>query len=125
MSCPDCGGDTVAFEVPEELRAHAPGAHAALCTECLGVHPAESGSPTPSFDAVGEFFPGGRGGAALALALGMLDSLALNRGAIQACCTVAEAEGVDVFLALDRLADADVEPGFDVERRRTQLADLL
>jgi hypothetical protein len=128
MSCPACGGDLVAFAVPADLRAHAPesGAYAALCTTCLRTHAASDGPPDPAFAAVHESFPSGEAGAALALALGLLDSLALRRDAIDDCCSYAERAGADVLLTLDRLATADgLESHFDVERRRHQLAEML
>jgi len=69
---------------------------------------------------------GGTIRAALALALGLLDSLALRRDAIDDCCSYAERAGADVLLTLDRLAGADgLDPHFDIERRRHQLAELL
>jgi len=128
MPCPACGGDLVAFAVPADLREHAPesSAHATLCSRCLRVHPADEGPANPTFDAVHESFPSGEAGAAFALALGLLDSLALRRDAIDDCCAYAERAGADVLLTLDRLADADgLDPHFDIERRRHQLAEML
>jgi hypothetical protein len=67
-------------------------------------------------------FPTGEGGAALALALGWLGSLALAREAVRACLDHAERAGADVDLTLERLAAAGrIEAHFDVERRRRQL----
>jgi hypothetical protein len=130
MACPACDGRTVAFTVPTDLRGHAPGsgAHATLCTRCLRTGSAEAAGADPGsgFAAIHEAFPTGEAGAALALALGDLDSLALRRDAIDDCCSYAERAGADVLLTLDRLADADgVDPHFDAERRRHQLAELL
>jgi hypothetical protein len=128
MTCPECGGTTVEFAVPERLRDHAPegGAHAAICATCLQVYPAADGSSPPDFAPLGDFFPGGDGGVALALATGLLGSLALNRREIVDLCEIAEVEGADVLLTLDRLAEADgIEPHFDLDRRRPQLAQLL
>jgi hypothetical protein len=128
MTCNQCDSQTVRFEVPESLRTYAPsgGAHAALCTHCLRTQAAADGPADPSFDSVHDSVPGGEGGVALALALGLLGSLALNRAAITALCEYAERHGVDVLLALDRIAEvSDVDPHFDVARRRTQLAQLL
>lgn len=127
MDCSDCGSPTVAFALPEDLRSFAPGtgSHAALCTTCLRVHPAAAGEESPTFDRVVEAFPDGEGGVALALLLGKLDSLALNRADVEALVERAEREGADVHLALDRLAlSGAVEPHFDLDRRRTQLDQL-
>jgi hypothetical protein len=128
MPCPACGGDAVAFAVPADLRAYAPGsgAYAALCATCLRTRAADDAPSDPTFAAVHDSFPSGEAGAALALALGLLDSLALRRDAIDDCCSYAERAGADVLLTLDRLATADeLDPHVDVERRRHQLAELL
>jgi hypothetical protein len=128
MPCPACGGDAVSFAVPPALRPHAPESSewAAICTSCLRTHPTDGAPSTPSFEAVHPTFPDGEAGAALALALGMLDSLALRRAAIDDCCSHAERAGADVLLTLDRLAtDAGVDPHFDADRRRVQLAESL
>ena len=128
MTCPDCGGPTVAFAVPERLRGYAPdeGAHATICATCFRIYPASDASAAPDFASIDDRFPEGEGGVATALALGLLGSLALNRRAIADLCEEAEAAGVDVLLTLDRLAEADgIEPHFDIDRRRPQLAQML
>lgn len=134
MDCPDCGAPTVAFAVPPDLRAYAPegtsedASGAAICTRCLRVHPAESDAGDPDVDVGGlaDFFPEGEAGVALALALGLLDSLALNRDAIETLLRRVERAGADPFLVLDRLAAAGrIDPHFDVDRRRDQLEQLL
>lgn len=142
-ACPDCGGRLVPFAVPPDLREYAPegGSHAVICARCLRTRPVEAGrddtgsgpgpgpgsGPDPEFAALDDAFPGGTAGVALALACDRLGSLALDRAAIVALCERAEAEGADVLLTLDRLAagDGDVDPPFDLDRRRRQLADLL
>lgn len=125
MACPACGGRTVAFDVPAALAEYAPDdARAAVCTACLRTRP--DGDGDDDFSAVHPSFPTGEAGAALALALGLLDSLALRRTAIDECCSYAERAGADVLLTLDRLAAAEgTHPHFDIERRRRQLADML
>ena len=127
MDCPACGGRTVAFRVPADLREYAPGGDAArICATCLRTFPADDAPDDPEFTAVGGYFPGGEAGAALALALGLLDSLALRREDIVALCEAAEQRGGDVLLTLDRLASAgSVDAHFDVERRRRQLSAFL
>lgn len=130
MPCPDCDGDLVAFDVPADLREHAPATRTALCARCLRTHDAEAvagdDDPEVDFSAVGDYFPDDRAGVALALALGRLGSLALERRSVQALCDEAERAGGDVMLTLDRLAgDSAVAPHFDLDRRRSQLADLL
>jgi hypothetical protein len=128
MRCPACGGRFVAVTVPADLRDHAPesSAFVAICSRCLRTFPADEADPTPAFGTIHESFPTGEAGAALALALGHLDSLALRRDAIDDCCSYAERAGADVLLTLDRLAGAAaLDPHFDVERRRHQLAELL
>lgn len=128
MPCQACGNDVVSFTVPPPLRSHAPesGEWAAICVSCLRTHAADCAPPTPAFEAVHPAFPDGEGGAALALALGLLDSLALRRADIDDCCSYAERAGADVLLTLNRLATADgFDPHFDADRRRTQLAEML
>ncbi|AZH24285.1 DUF6276 family protein [Haloplanus aerogenes] len=128
MVCEACGGDTVAFAVPADLREYAPesSAHAAICSTCLRTHAVSDAPAEPTFEAVHESFPSGEAGAAFALALGLLDSLALRRDAIDDCCSYAERAGADVLLTLDRLAGADsLDSHFDIERRRHQLAEML
>jgi len=129
MDCSHCGASLVVFEVPVALRAHAPGesARAGLCSTCLRTEAVPDAEPVDAdFSRVSPAMPSGEAGAALALALGLLGSLALNRAAVVECCAHAEAAGGDVLLALDRLvADEGVAPHVDLDRRRTQLADLL
>ena len=62
----------------------------------------------------------------LAVAVGLLDSLALHRPALEELLGAAERAGVDPLLVLDRLhAQGGVQPGFDLDRRRHQLQQLL
>lgn len=128
MDCPDCGAQTVAFAVPEDLQEYAPGPAAALCTRCLRTHAADAADVPdgdPEFSAVADAFPSGRGGVALALALGKLGSLALERPAIVALCEDAERAGADPALTLVRLESAPgVDPHFDLPRRREQLESM-
>ena len=119
----------MAFAVPADLREYLPEetAFAALCTRCLTLEPVESAPEgPPDFEAVGDAFPDGEAGAAMALAVGLLDSLALYRSEIAALLERVERGGTDPLLVLDRLAtDPDVDPAFDVDRRRTQAEQLL
>jgi hypothetical protein len=128
MDCPHCGVPTVDFAVPESLRSHAPGESdvAAICPVCLRVMPIKSGSCAPDFDGFDDSVPDGETGVAMALALGLLDSLALNRRSIEALVEHVERGGADPLLVLDRLAASDgVRPHFDLDRRREQLLQLL
>ena len=129
VSCPRCEAPTVAFAVPVALREYVDGASAAsICIDCLLLEPLDD-TVEPVVPEHAEFdplpFSDGEGGAATALAVGLLDSLALNRSAIEACLEHAEREGADVFLALDRLAESDVNPSFDPAKRKAQLENLL
>jgi hypothetical protein len=128
FSCPDCGADAVAFAVPERLDGDADAPAMALCTRCLRTHAvdADVASESPDFAPVLGEFPEGAAGVAVALVLGKLGSLALNRADIVALCEFAEREGADVLLTLDRLAASGrVEPHFDIDRRRPQLQNFL
>lgn len=135
MRCPDCGGDVVVFAVPPVIREHAPADEAAICVDRLALHPvadldvtaeevADATIPADAdFSALDEVCPDGRAGVAFVLALGKLDSLALNREAITELLEYAETAGADVFLALDRLEAPDAN--VDLDRRAAQLRDLL
>jgi hypothetical protein len=140
VNCDHCDGELVVFAVPADLREFAPdgGAAASLCANCLrlaGVEdaaaPADSetgdaAGADADFSAVSDAFPSGRGGVALALLVGKLDSLALHRAAVETLADEAERAGADPFLALDRLGgDAGVDPHFDFERRRRQFESLV
>ncbi|ELZ09474.1 hypothetical protein C479_11670 [Halovivax asiaticus JCM 14624] len=128
MDCP-CTVDPVVFTVTESLRACAPdeAAVAAICPRCLTVAAVpDASSPEPDFSRISVAFPDGEGAIALALALGLLDSLALNRSAIESALDAAERAGTDTLLVIDRLIDdPDVEPAIDLERRRDKLESLL
>lgn len=127
MDCDACGAPAVVFAVPPRLREHAPDAaeRAALCTRCLTLT-ATDADAEGSLDDVSDAFPEGEAGAVAALAVGRLDSLALHREDIVALFAAAERAGVDVFLLLDRLRrDPDLDPVIDLDRRRTQVSQLL
>lgn len=130
-SCPHCEVDLVGFTVPESLREHAPdgAATAAICPRCLRVTPADAddaGADTEAaFGRVDDAFPRGEGGVALALLLGKLPKLTLEKASIAELRERAESAGVDVALTLDRLVGADVEPHFALDRRVSQLDSLL
>jgi hypothetical protein len=148
----DATGDTdagpVVFAVPPDLRSYAPDGADAIAVDpvTLVVRPAgPAGAPDGDGadgreDAVPDeaaparihpSFPSGRAGVATALLLAKLDSIAHERPAAVALVDEAEAAGGDVLLTLARLADAadddeaTLDPSFDVERRRRQLAQFL
>jgi hypothetical protein len=125
MDCPNCGTEMLTFTVPEDMRDHADSDDVGFCPRCLTTAPSERGGDS-DFSRVSDAFPGGRGGAAMALALGKLDSLALNRADIEGLLEAAEREGVDPMLLIDRLAaQGNVRPAFDIDRRRHQIEQLL
>ncbi|RLM56435.1 hypothetical protein DVK02_07950 [Halobellus sp. Atlit-31R] len=132
--CPHCERPFVRIAVPPDLREYAPETDALVdcCPHCLRTYPvgaAVEADPDPEGSdaaALPAAIPDGDGGVALVLALGLLDSLATNRAAIQALVEHAEQAGTDVFLALRRLADDEsVDAHVDIERRRRQLESLL
>ena len=128
MNCPDCGSATIAFAVPKRLREHAGDEPAfALCTHCLSLHPApeRDADPNPDFSAVSDAFPTGEAAIAMALVVGLLDSLALYRTEIEALLEHTERAGTDPLLVLDRLAtDPELDPKTNLETRRRQVAQL-
>jgi hypothetical protein len=121
------------LSVPADIREFAPGDGSAVayCPRCLRTYPVDgrgddSAGSDSSLDPKPDGIPDGDGGAALLLAIGLLDSLATNRRAIQSLVERAEASGADVFLALDRLAaDESVDAHVDLARRRRQLETML
>jgi len=130
MACPDCGGETISIPVPAELREYLPGEApgTALCRACLSIHPdPDPPAETPDLSAVDDAFPTDSDAAVpLALLVGLLDSLALNRQEITALLERVEREGVDPLLAVDRLADSYGDRAHvDLSARRRQLEQLL
>lgn len=129
MECPNCGARTVVFDVPEQYREHVPGTanRAALCPECLTLTAAEDADPAPNFEWISSAFPSEEAAAVpLAIAIGLLDSLALNRASLEELIPAAEAAGADTLLLLDRLhVQGGVDPELDIARRRHQLEQLI
>lgn len=128
MDCPNCGARSVVFEVPPEYRDHVPegSERVGLCPECLTLAPTEA-PLEPRFDRISSAFPTAEAAAVpLAIAIGLLDSLALNRDALGELIPAAEAAGADPLLLLDRLhVQGGVDPDFDIDRRRHQIEQLL
>ena len=129
MNCPSCDVKAVAFDVPAALREHAPesASAAALCPRCLTLRAVDAADSTPAFDRVSTAFPTEPDAAVpLALAIGLLDSLALNRESIQTLLETVERAGTDPLLVLDRLdVQGSTQPAFDLDRRRHQLRQLM
>jgi hypothetical protein len=128
--CPACDRELVRVSVPDEVRGHAPEPATVVgsCPRCLrtvALGDAAADEP-PTGPEPPDAIPPGDGGAALLLAIGYLDSVALNRPDIQALVEHAEAAGTDAFLTLDRLAaDESVDAHADLGRRRRQLESML
>ncbi|ELZ94954.1 hypothetical protein C440_07757 [Haloferax mucosum ATCC BAA-1512] len=127
MSCPDCGGEEAVFSVPEPLEEYTPEAALtlALCSDCLRVHPSDSHPTEDASRPLAGVVPLGDGGAAIAVLVSLLDSLALNRTGIVDCVEFAERSGVDVQLTLGRLQREATDPHFDVAQRQAQLESFL
>ncbi|MFC7155844.1 DUF6276 family protein [Halomarina halobia] len=128
MTCPDCDAPLVAFAVPEDLAAHVPydAEAVALCTRCLGLFEVRPPVDVPDFSRVSEEFPEGEAGVAMAVGVSLLDSLALHRARIEALFSRVEEAGYDPLLIVDRLArQGSIQPRMDLDRRRTQLEQLL
>lgn len=137
--CPECGttASPITFSVPPDVRARLDGATlATFCPECLhlrlsgndgSTHTQEAAEAPPDFTRVSDAFPDDPEAAlALGLALGLCSSLATNRQAIDAFLREVERAGTDPLLVIDRLvADPDVQPAIDLERRAHQLEQLL
>ncbi|AGN00304.1 hypothetical protein L593_01765 [Salinarchaeum sp. Harcht-Bsk1] len=125
MSCTRCDEPTVDLVVPESLQPYAQGATVSVCTNCLTVEAGEGGSGH-DLDAISEDLPEGDAGVGTLLLVDLLDSLATNRADIEGLIDEIEADGADPMLALDRLAnDPGLDPAVDIDRRRTQLEQLV
>lgn len=130
MDCQACETELVTFPVPLEYREHLPSDESAagLCPVCLSLQPFdESVSGDPDFASVSDSFPSDPDVAIpLAILVGLLENLALNRASIAELVAAVEAAGVDPMLVLDRIA---AEPGIDAKTdlrgRRRQLEQLL
>ncbi|WP_435334101.1 DUF6276 family protein [Haloarchaeobius sp. TZWWS8] len=129
MQCSECRSETVTFAVPAAAVEYAPGgaAAAAICTSCLSLQPAEGDTPPTDLTQVSDAFPADEEAAAeIALVVGLMKSLALNRPKIEELLTSIEARGVDPMLALEELeADSSLSPVVAIGRRRSQLEQLL
>jgi hypothetical protein len=130
MDCPACGSSAVTFEIPEEFEAYTPAAapSAGLCTRCLRLSPIDdpTGIESPDFTRLSQSFPTDRGGIAMALLVGLLDSLATYHDEIEALVEHLERSGTDPLLVLDRLdREADLDPEVPLDRRRHQLQQVL
>jgi len=126
--CPRCENPRFTVDVPADLTAYTNASALDCCPRCLSVVPGDAAAvdPEPPFESVVQRFPTGSEGVALFLLLDHLDSLALNRREIESLVEYLESNGVDLFLTLDRLlADPDIEPYYDLARRRDQLDALL
>lgn len=129
MDCPNCGTDLYSFSVPDDLRELLRGepGHVGVCPTCLRLEPTDGGTDDPDFSRISDELPDRREPAmAVLLGVGLLSSLALNRDRIAALFERAERDGVDPLLVVDRLgADPSLDPEVDLERRRSQLLQLL
>ncbi|RRJ30475.1 DUF6276 family protein [Halocatena pleomorpha] len=130
MSCPDCDAPLVSFVVPADLREYAPTTTEtlAICTQCLTLYPPTSNA-TPEatdFSRISDAFPTGEAAVPMAIVLGLLESLALNRSEIEQLIERVERAGADPLLLLDKLdRQGSVDPQWDVSRRRHQLQQFL
>lgn len=132
MTCPDCDSPLVPFFVPTELREYAPDSQRtlAICTQCLSLHPTNQpeldAASDPEFERISETFPTGEAAVPMALVLGLLESLALNRSEIEHLLERVERAGADPLLIIDRVGrQGSTQPQWDAERRRHQLEQFL
>ncbi|PSQ17715.1 hypothetical protein BRD00_06425 [Halobacteriales archaeon QS_8_69_26] len=132
MTCMECGRGLVGFTVPEDLREYLPenASAAAVCLSCLTLQPPTEETPTPKdpdLTQVSESLTDDPDVAIpMVIAVGLLESLALNRPKIERLIERIEREGVDPMLVLEDLAnDPSLNPAIDLVGRRRQLQQLL
>jgi hypothetical protein len=130
MDCQHCGTALVTFAVPAAYRGTLPGdaSAAGLCPTCLGLQPVDGPNESAAdLATVSDAVPPDPDAAIpLALLVGLLENLALNRAKIAELIEAVEAAGVDPMLALDRLAaDPAIDARIDLRGRRRQLEQLL
>ncbi|MCT9094610.1 DUF6276 family protein [Haloarchaeobius sp. HME9146] len=129
MQCSECRSESVPFQVPDAVASYAPGGSeaVAICTSCLHLQPVESAPASADFSQVSEAFPADEVAAVeMALIVGLLSSLALNRGKIEELLERVEGQGVDPMLVLEELeTDSHLQPSVAIGRRRQQLEQLL
>jgi len=128
MDCPNCDTATVRGPVPDAYREFAPeeSVGVAACPLCLTVTPCSAPSSTPDWTTVSDALPADERAVGVLLLVGLLDSLATNRAAIESLLATLEGDGVDAFATIDRLAaDRTLDPTVALERRRHQLEQLL
>lgn len=130
MQCSECRGEVIAFTVPADLDEYAPGDAATICTECLAVRAASPENAQDAsevrFDEIVEAFPSGTAGVRMALVVGLLSSLALNRSKIETLVEDLATDGVDAMLVLETLESAPgLQPQIAIGRRRHQLEQLM
>lgn len=125
--CARCEIELGTVSVPAGFSEYASTPAISYCPRCLAVDPVDAvDDDGPALTAIHPRFPSGTNGVGLLLVLGKLDSLVLNRAAIESLCGYLESNGLDLFLTLDRLIDdPEIEPAIDLDRRRIQLKDLL
>lgn len=132
MDCIECEGETMAFMVAEEFREFLPenAGAAAICRSCLTLQPPapeETRHDDPDLSRISDAFPPDPEAAVpMAIAVGLLESLALNRPKIERLLEHVEESGHDPLLVLDRLAeDPALAPAMDLTGRRRQLEQLM
>lgn len=130
MQCSECRGEVIPFAVPSELRGYAPGEAATICSQCLAVQAANPKNAQPAsetrFEEIVESFPNGESGVRMALIVGLLSSLALNRSEIETLVAELADDGVDALLVLEDLENASsLQPRISVGRRRHQFEQLM
>lgn len=129
MTCAACSATTIPIDVPERFRERLPGdpPAVAVCTQCLTMAPTEEADDENGVRKLSDALPEDPAAAIpLVLAVGLSESFAIHRATIEELLAAVEAAGTDPLLAFDRLAaDPDLDPAVDLERRRSQIAQLL
>jgi hypothetical protein len=130
MNCPNCRTPVLQFPIQEEFRSYVPGEAAGgyICPSCLTVEPDENAATDhPDYTEISDAFPNTAETAVpMALSLGLLQSLALNRSEINELFQHMEEEGVDPLLVLEELAESTtIDSRLDLRGRKRQLEQLM
>jgi hypothetical protein len=124
IRCPRCEAQLERIDVPPAAASLFSSSTAGGCPVCLTVVDAGVGDDSAASSVLGSVDPAAA--AAVWSVIRDLPQLAMSHDRLDRALALAEEQGVDVFLHLERLAaDPAVDAHFDIDRRRRQLAAFV